>query len=154
MMRLGSYLAAAGVVAILVVAVLWGAASEGRSSAGLLPPPPATPAVGETVLAARPVGAETALSDCVVCHSVDPADASRAAPDLYGIVGADKASSPWFNYSKALRTAGGSWTEEQLDRYLTHPRTFLPGTKKTIVGISDAEKRRAVIEALKETAVN
>ncbi len=154
MSRLGSFVVAAGVAAVVVVAVLWGGGMEGRSLAGLLPAPPKTPAVGEVVMADRPTGTETALQECVVCHAVDPADASRAAPDLYGVVGAEKAASPWFNYSKALRAAGGVWSEDEIDKYLTRPVGFLPGTKKTIVGIADPQKRREIIDALKATSVN
>ena len=154
MWRIGSFLVALGLAAVVVLVVLWGGEREGRSLAGLLPAPPQTPAAGEFVLAERPSGDEGALRSCVVCHAVDPADASRAAPDLYGIVGADKAASRWFNYSAALRKADGVWTEDELDRYLTHPQSFLPGTKKTIVGIADAELRREIIEALKATGAN
>ncbi len=152
MPRFGSYVCAAGVAGVLVIAVIWGVGTEGRSVAGLLPAPPTTPAFGETVIPVRAAGADTALRDCVVCHSVDPADASRAAPDLDGVVGAPKARSPWFNYSEALRSAGGTWSEPDLDKYLTHPPTFLPGTKKTIVGIPDADERAEIIEALKATS--
>ena len=154
MSRFGSFVVAAGVAAVVLVVVLWGGDMEGRSAAGLLPAPPRTLAVGEVVLADRPAGAGTALQECVVCHAVDPADASRAAPDLHGVVGAEKAASPWFNYSKALRAAGGVWTEDEIDKYLTHPVSYLPGTKKTIVGIADPEKRREIIDALKATSVN
>ncbi len=154
MSRIGSLLLATGVAGVLVLAVLWGGSTEGRSPAGLLAAAPETPAVGDVVLAARPLGADSALRDCIVCHSVDPADASRAAPDLHGIVGAEKAGSPWFNYSKALRSADGIWSEAELDKYLTHPTTFLPGTKKTIAGIADAQKRREIIDALKATSGN
>ena len=152
MFRVGSFVFAAVVAAALVGLVVWGGETEGRSPVGLLPAPPSTPAVGDVVIPARASGKDTALGACVVCHSVDPADASRAAPDLHGIVGAEKARSAWYNYSKALRAADGVWTEAELDRYLTHPPTFLPGTKKTIVGIADAEQRREIIEALKATS--
>jgi cytochrome c len=154
MSRIVSFVLAAGFAGVLIVVVLWGVVTEGRSLAGLHPPTPKTPQIGEIVIASRPGGDDTALRSCVVCHSVDPADAPRAAPDLYGIVGSRKAASTWYNYSKALRSAGGVWTEADLDKYLTHPPSFLPGTKKTIVGIADANARREIIEALKATSGN
>ncbi len=154
MSRIVSFVLAAGFIGVFIVVVLWGVEREGRSLAGLHPPPPETPQIGEIILASRPAGDETALRPCVVCHSVNANDASRAAPDLYGIVGASKAASPWYNYSKALRSASGVWTEADLDKYLTHPPSFLPGTKKTIVGIADADARREIIEALKATSRN
>lgn len=146
-----SFFTALMLATIFVLAVIWGMKTEGRSAVGLLPAPPATPAPGEVVMAAAPAGSDGALAGCVVCHNVDPAGAARAAPDLAGVVGAEKARSPWFAYSKALRTAGGTWTEAELDKYLTKPSAFLPGTSKTIVGVPDPEKRRAIIEALVAT---
>ena len=154
MARIGSFIVAAAIAGALLLAVLWGGTTEGRSLAGLLPAAPTTPAPGEVVIAARPGGGDSALRDCVVCHSVDAADAPRGAPDLYGIVGAEKAGSPWFNYSTALRSAGGVWSEAELDEYLAHPPSFLPGTKKTIVGLADAEARRRIIDALKAASRN
>ena len=137
---------------IFVLAIIWGMQTEGRSAVGLLPDPPATPAPGEVVELEMPAGSDGALGRCVVCHNVDRAGPARAAPDLAGIVGAPKARSPWFAYSKALRTAGGTWTETELDEYLTRPAAFLPGTSKTIVGIPDPAERQRIIEALAATA--
>ena len=154
MSRTASFTVAALFAVALAVLVFAGVATEGRSLAGLPPQPPKTPGAGEVVMAAVPTGADTALKSCVVCHSVSTWDAPRAAPDLAGIVGAEKAASPWYNYSAALQSAGGAWTESDLDKYLTHPPSFLPGTKKTIIGVSDGDERREIIEALKATAGN
>lgn len=137
--------------AIFVLAIIWGMQTEGRSVVGLLPHPPATPAPGEVVEIEIPAGSDGPLASCVVCHNVDPAGPPRAAPDLAGVVGADKARSPWFAYSEALRTADGVWTEAELDDYLAKPSAFLPGTSKTIVGIPDPDQRRKIIEALAAT---
>ena len=148
MTRSWSFLLAIAVACIFLFVVLWGMRVEGRTTAGIPPNPPETPQPGEVVLIGSPTGAETALGDCVVCHSVDPKDASRYAPELYGVVGRNKGASPWFNYSTALRMAEGVWTEAELDKYLAHPGTYLPGTKKTLAGISDEKERRKIVEAL------
>jgi len=99
---------------------------------------------------AAPVGANSALKPCVVCHSIEAGGPLRVAPSLHGIVGAKKARAEWYGYSPALRQAGGTWTEADLDKYLTAPAKFLPGTTKTIVGISDAKERADIIAALKK----
>jgi len=53
--------------------------------------------------------------------------------------------------SPALRKAGGTWTEADLDKFLTAPSKFLPGTNKTLIGIADAKQRADIIAALKKT---
>ena len=84
----------------------------------------------------------------MVCHSVVRGGTLRSAPPLWGIVGADKARFEWYGYSKALAEAGGTWTEAELDAYLTDPDAFLPGTSKTLIGIPDAQQRAQVIAYL------
>ena len=100
--------------------------------------------------AAVPAGADGALKPCVVCHSVEAGGPLRVAPPLNGIVGARKARAEWYGYSVALQKAGGTWTEADLDQFLTAPSKFLPGTSKTIVGIRDAKERADIIAALKK----
>ena len=88
------------------------------------------------------MGANSALKPCVVCHSIEAGGPLRVAPSLHGIVGAKKARAEWYGYSPALRQAGGAWTEADLDKYLTAPAKFLPGTTKTIVGNQRCERAR------------
>lgn len=97
----------------------------------------------------EPVGRGTAAEKCVVCHSVEANGPFRYAPNLYGIVGAEKARErEWYGYSPALMKMGGVWTEEDLDNYLADASKFAPGTTKTIK-IEDPEERREIIEFLK-----
>jgi cytochrome c len=98
---------------------------------------------------ATPIGADGPLKKCVVCHSVETGGPLRVAPSLHGIIGAGKARADWYAYSPALRTAGGNWSEADIDKFLTSPSTFLPGTTKTIIGISDPRERAEIIAALK-----
>lgn len=97
----------------------------------------------------EPVGRGTAVEECVVCHSIEANGPFRYAPNLYGIVGAEKARErEWFGYSSALMTMGGVWTEDDLDAYLEDAAKFAPGTTKTIK-IQDPEERKAIIDFLK-----
>jgi cytochrome c2 len=97
---------------------------------------------------AVPTGRDSAAGDCVVCHALDRSGAQRSAPGLWGIVGAPKARADWFAYSKGLRAKGGTWTAADLDQFLANPRGFVPGTAKTIAGITDPQKRQAIVAAL------
>ena len=44
--------------------------------------------------------------------------------------------------------AGGVWTERELHDYLTAPDKFLPGTKKTLLGLPDEKERAELIAFL------
>jgi len=120
------------------------------SIAGILIGAPGSVASDQAMrIPAKPWGLETAAGACVVCHSLEQGGPFRYAPNLYGIVGAEKARDrDWYGYSQALMTLGGTWTEADLDAYLANASQFAPGTKKTI-RVSDPEQRRQIIEFLK-----
>jgi len=103
--------------------------------------------------AAQPIGLDSPAAVCVVCHSIEKGGPLRVAPNLWGIVGDKKARYPWYGYSEALETAGGTWTPKDLNAYLADPVGYLPGTSKTLIGISDPAERAeliAYLETLKD----
>ena len=143
MQRAGSYVAAGAAIVAIVAGVAW---------ARTMAPPAVHDALqrqGAYAYEAIPVGADGPLKRCVVCHSIESGGALRVGPPLYGIVGAPKARTTWYGYSLALKTAGGVWSEADLDKFLLSPSKFLPGTSKTLLGVSDANERAQIIAALK-----
>jgi cytochrome c len=97
----------------------------------------------------QPWGLDSAAGRCVVCHSLEQGGPFRVAPNLWNIVGAEKARArEWFAYSPGLIEMGGTWTPEELDRYLEDAAAFAPGSTKSI-RVTDPEERRAIIEFLK-----
>ena len=98
--------------------------------------------------AAKPVGLDGPAGQCVVCHSIEKNGPMRSAPNLWGIVGAPKGRVKGYGYSRALLEAGGVWTERELHEYLTAPDKFLPGTKKTLLGLPDEKERAELISFL------
>ncbi len=144
MQRVASYLAAAVVIIAVVGGVGWVVGTQPQAM-----PAPQTVEAGGYRFQATPVGADGPLKRCVVCHSIETGGPLRVGPPLHGIVGARKARADWYGYSAALRNAGGDWTEADLDKFLTAPSKFLPGTAKTLIGISDPKERADIIAALK-----
>ncbi|MBL8253286.1 MAG: c-type cytochrome [Candidatus Competibacter sp.] len=109
-----------------------------------------TPASTEEELryAVKPVGLDGPAGQCVVCHSVEKGGPMRVAPNLWSIVGAPKAREKGYGYSTALASAGGVWTQQDLNDYLAAPDKFLPGTKKTIIGLPKPKERAELITFL------
>lgn len=89
-----------------------------------------------------------AFLPCSACHSVAPDGAALIGPNLWGVVGRAVGSVPGFEYSAELRSVGGNWTPEQLDRFLANPGAFAPGTRMGYVGVSDPTERSALIAYL------
>lgn len=142
--RIAAYIAGFVFVVAVVAGIGWAMWTQPLMIAGSQPGER-----GSYKFAAIPVGADGPLKPCVVCHSIEAGGSLRVAPPLHGIVGARKARADWYGYSPALRKAGGNWTEADLDKFLASPSKFLPGTSKTIVGISNPKQRADIIAALK-----
>jgi cytochrome c len=74
-------------------------------------------------------------AQCAQCHAVGKGAAPIMGPTLFGIVGRPAGSVPGFNYSKANKTSGLTWTPETLASYLPAPKTKIPGTKMNFNGL-------------------
>lgn len=85
---------------------------------------------------------------CASCHAIEKGAADRLGPNLFGIMGKDAAQGS-FAYSDALRNAGLRWTDATMDKWLANPREVVPGNKMPFPGVSDAAKRREIIEYLR-----
>lgn len=90
-------------------------------------------------------GAQLFQQQCKICHQ---GPSTPLAPNLAGVVGKDKASRTDFQYSAALMAKAGTWTDADLDKWLTSPGAFVPGTKM-VVAVPDPANRAALIGYLK-----
>src|ERR1043165_4568112 len=97
----------------------------------------------ETLLASATVdkGANSAKK-CAACHTFGKGEPNRVGPNLYGVVGRPKGTEAGFDYSAALKGKGGNWTIDDLDKFLTNPKAFAPGTKMSFAGLPRGAARR------------
>jgi cytochrome c len=87
------------------------------------------------------------FNQCEVCHSVDGINGT--GPTLKGVVGRRSGTVPGFRYSRAMKSAGITWDEKSLDRYLADPQELVPGNVMPFSGIADSAQRAALIAYLK-----
>jgi cytochrome c len=103
-----------------------------------------------TAHAAVPTGdavhGKTLYQGCAACHSIDEND---LGPRHRGVVGRKAGTVADYNYSPALKSSGLTWTEDNLDRWLTNPSSLVPGTKM-FFKIEDPQARADIIAYLKE----
>jgi cytochrome c len=109
------------------------------------PLPPIDPLLAK---ASVPAGEADTKKLCTACHNFAEGAGAKIGPDLYDVVGRDRASAPGFDYSSALKGKAGKWTFADLNEWLHSPRTFAPGTKMTFVGIDSDKDRADVIDYL------
>lgn len=105
----------------------------------------ATGAAPISVQAAAPAS----FGQCAVCHAVTKGAANGIGPSLYGVVGRKSGSIAGFNYSAALKAGKVVWAPATLDKWITNPAAFIPGSRMPYAGQSDAKKRAEVIAYLK-----
>ena len=91
---------------------------------------------------------ESSAKKCVACHTFGKGEPNRVGPNLYGVVGRQKASEAGFNYSAAMKGWKGDWTPDDLDKYLTNPRAAMPGTIMSLAGIPRGKERADLITYL------
>jgi cytochrome c len=133
-----------------------GEQSAGTSVPEVVAPEP-TPAEKAALLASLPAPYNTAdvangkakFGMCRSCHTIVPGGANLTGPNLHGVFGRKAGSLPNYKYSEAVKNAGFEWDADHLDKWLAEPRTFLPGTKMTFVGLKSEKDRIDLIAYLK-----
>jgi cytochrome c len=103
---------------------------------------------------ATPEKGETAAKKCQACHTFNKGEPNRVGPNLYGVVGRDRAAVPGFNYSAAMKGKGGKWTVEELNAFLTNPRGYVPGTSMSFAGLPRGSERADIITYLNTKSDN
>jgi len=113
------------------------------------------PAPIEPLLAKANVEKGTEIfKKCMSCHTAEKGGPNKIGPDLWSIVGAEKAKHPGYTYSQAMEKKGGHWTLDDLNIYLYSPRDFVPGTKMSFIGIKNDQDRADVIAYLMKQSDN
>jgi cytochrome c len=90
---------------------------------------------------------ERVFGKCKSCHRI-AAGENATGPTMHAVVDRARGAIADFGYSSAMLDAGGEWTPENLNTFLTRPRDAMPGTTMTFAGLPKPEDRANVIAYL------
>jgi cytochrome c len=89
------------------------------------------------------------VNKCVQCHHIEVKKGIKLGPNLWGVVGRQKASMQNFSYSETLKNWGASWNYEDLNTFLWGPAITAPGVFMKFAGIEDEAERANLIAYLR-----
>jgi cytochrome c len=87
---------------------------------------------------------------CEQCHDLSNGGPNKIGPNLWGVVSRPRASHAGFDYSAAMKAKGGTWTFDELFKFLKSPGAYIPGTKMSFAGLPSAGDRINIIAYLRQ----
>ena len=108
--------------------------------------------LGKRLQAASVENGAIVAKKCAACHTLEKGGPNRVGPNLYGIVGEPRGKGHDFNFSAAMKAKGGTWTLDELDKFLAGPKEYIPGTAMSFAGIPKDTDRADLIAYLRKNS--
>jgi len=105
--------------------------------------------VAAAMQTATAAAGESVFKKCKTCHTPNEGGKNAVGPNLWGVVGREKASHEGFNYSKALKEKGGKWDFDALAHFIHDPKGWARGTKMAFAGVKDTNDLANVLVYLR-----
>jgi cytochrome c len=111
--------------------------------------PAAAVPIAALLAKADPVKGAAAAKACAACHDFSKGGPNKVGPHMWDIVERPMGSAEGFAYSEAFKAKGNAaWTYEELNKWLTAPKEYMPGTKMAFAGIKNDATRADVLAYL------
>jgi cytochrome c len=93
---------------------------------------------------------EKVFARCAGCHS-NQAGVNKIGPSLDGVFGRKSGTEPGYSYSPAMKQAGLTWDEANLNKFLQGPSSLVHGTKMFLSVPSEKDRQDVIayLETLK-----
>ena len=85
---------------------------------------------------------------CTACHAMD---SNKTGPMLGGVFGRKAGSAAGYHYSEALKSAGLTWSTDNLNQWLADPKKLVPGARMP-VRVLDTPSRRDIVAYLEKVS--
>src|SRR6202012_3492660 len=133
--------------------VVEGVVETPASGAAAAPVAEVMPDWGTVLPAADVAAGKTVSIKCEQCHDLSKGGPNKIGPNLYGIVNAPRGEGRGgFDFSSAMKAKGGTWTYDELFKFLKSPQGYIEGTKMSFAGLRSAEDRVNLIAYLRQDA--
>ena len=129
------------------------AVQEEPAGAGAAVPAAEEP-IEQALANADPKRGQQTARVCQTCHTFEKGGPNKIGPNLWGVVGRKKGTEGGFAYSDAIKSKGGEWNIDDLNKFLTNPRGYAPGTKMSFAGLQRENQRADVIAYLNTLSEN
>ncbi|MBI1778481.1 MAG: cytochrome c family protein [Proteobacteria bacterium] len=119
------------------------------------PAPAEIPPVAPLLAKADVAAGEQVAKKCTQCHTFQKGGKNGVGPNLWGVVGNRRAHLDNFAFSKGMTDSKDQlWDYEALNKFVTSPKSVVPGTKMAFPGLPKAEDRANVIAWLRTQSDN
>lgn len=113
----------------------------------------AMPDWGTAIPAANVADGQSISHRCEMCHTLGKGQPNKIGPNLWGVVDAKRGEGrDGFSFSAAMKSKGGTWTYDELFKFLKSPGAYIPGTKMTFAGLPSEKDRIDLIAYLRTNA--
>jgi cytochrome c len=99
------------------------------------------PDFGTVLPTADVANGKTISGRCEQCHDISKGGPNKIGPELWNVVGRARATEAGFSYSSAMKGKGGTWTYDELFKFLHSPGSYIPGTKMSFAGLRSEKDR-------------
>ena len=127
--------------------------AEEPGAAATASAPEEMPDWGTVLPTADAAAGKTIAGRCLQCHTLAKGEPNKIGPNIYAVVDEPRGEGrDGFSFSSAMKAKGGTWTYDELFKFLKSPGAYINGTKMSFAGLRNAQDRINLIAFLRTNA--